>query len=388
MPTPIIRDSINGREVIALGTAHVSKKSIEDVKRLIKKEKPKIIAVELCKSRYNALQDPNRWKNMDIVQVIKEKKIYLLMSSMILSAFQRKFGGATRIRPGEEILTAIEISKREKLQLELVDRDIQITLKRVWQGVGYFGKTLLISELLASLVLTETLDSKQIEKMKEKDALDEILKSLPSKYNRIKRVLVDERDQYLAQKIRNALKKLKGNEKLLAIVGAGHLKGIQENLTKNISLKDLETVKKKSKILATVRFLIPVVFILILFFYFTGINDPQKIYENWIAWSIIKALCSGFFTVLMLAHPLAILSAIITAPISNFNPVFKPGWMAALLEAKFRKPKVVDFENFAQDISSFKGFFKNKVSRVFVLFTLPQVGSSIGTGIALWYIAQ
>ena len=388
MPTPIIKDSINERKLIVLGTAHISKESIEDVKRLIKKEKPNMIAVELCKSRYDVLHNSGRWKDLDIIQVIKEKKIYLLMSSMILSAFQKKIGKTTGIKPGEELLTAIKISKREKLRLELVDRDIQITLKRAWQKVGYFGKTLLISELLASLVFSEPPDSKQIEKMKEKDILDGIFKNLPPKYYKIKEVLVDERDQYLAQKIKSALRKLKKNEKLLAIVGAGHLKGIQENLTQNISLKELETTKKKPRSLEVIKFLTPIIIILGLFFYFTGIDDPQKIYRNWIAWSVIKALCSGFFTILMLAHPLAILFAFIAAPISNFNPIFKPGWVAAFLEAKFRKPKVIDFENFAQDISSFKGFFKNKVSRIFTLLTLPQVGSSIGTGIALWYIAQ
>ena len=286
------------------------------------------------------------------------------------------------------MLAAIEISKRNKLRLELIDRDIQITLKRAWQEVGYFGKILLISELLTSLIFVESLSSPQIEKMKKKDILDEIFKNLPPKYAKIKKVLLDERDEYLAQKIKNALKKLGKHGKLLAIVGAGHLRGIQNNLKNQILLKELENVRQKSKLMGSIKFLIPVIIILGLFFYFTGFDDPEKIYQNWIAWSIIKAVSSGFFAILVLAHPLAILSSLIFAPISNFNPVLKPGWLAAFFEAKFRKPKVIDFENFAQDLSSFKGFFKNKVSRIFILLILPQLGSSIGTGIALWYIAR
>ena len=388
MPTPTIKIKINEKKVVILGTAHVSKKSIQDVERLIKTEKPDIVAIELCKSRYKNLQNANRWKNLDILEVIKKKKIYLLMSSMILSAFQKKIGISAGVKPGGEMLTAIEISKRNKLHLELIDRDIQITLKRAWQEVGYFGKTLLVSELLTSLIFVESLSSPQIEKMKKKDILDEIFKNLPPKYNKIKKVLLDERDEYLAQKIKNALKKLKKHEKLLAIVGAGHLKGIQNNLKNQISLKKLEEVRQRSRLMGSIKFFIPVVIILSLFFYFTGFDDPEKIYQNWIAWSIIKALSSGFFTILVLAHPVAILSALIFAPISNFNPVLKPGWSAAFFEAKFRRPRVIDFENFAQDISSFKGFLKNKVSRIFILLILPQLGSSIGTGLAFWYIAR
>ena len=388
MPTPIIKTNINEKQVVILGTAHVSKKSIQDVERLIETEKPNIVAIELCRSRYKNLQNANRWKNLDILEVIKKKKIYLLMSSMILSAFQKKLGGSAGIKPGGEMLTAIEISKKHRLRLELIDRDIQITLKRAWQEVGYFGKILLISELFTALIFVEALSSRQIEKMKKKDILDEVFKNLPPKYNKIKKVLLEERDEYLAQKIKNALKKLRKNEKLLAIVGAGHLKGIQDNLKNQVSLKELESVRQRSRLMATIKFLIPVILILSLFFYFTGFDDPEKIYQNWIAWSIIKAISSGFFTIVVLAHPLAILSALVCAPISNFNPVLKPGWWAAFFEAKFRRPRVIDFENFAQDISSFRGFLKNKVSRVFILLILPQIGSSIGTGIALWYIAQ
>ena len=384
---PSTKTKINGREVVLLGTAHVSQKSVEDVENAIKKEKPNVVAVELCQTRYNAIQDPERWRNLDIVKVIRDRKLYLLMSSMILSAFQKKIGDHTEVKPGQEMLTALELAKEKKISLKLVDRDVQITLKRAWQTGGYFTKTMLISELLTSLIFTPPTSSEEIEKMKQEDILDTIFKEFPVRYEKIKDVIITERDQYIAQKIKDAVRKMAKNERLVAIIGAGHLKGVQKHLKKNTDIKKLEKVKETSRLVSTIKFFLPIILIASIFLYFTGLDDPQKILHAWTAWVLIKSLSSGMGALLMLAHPWALLAAMLVAPISNFNPVLKPGWVAALLEAKFRKPKVADFENFASDTSTFKGFFRNKVSRIFGTFTLPQLGSSIGTGIALWYIS-
>ncbi len=386
---PVTKIQIKDKKVILLGTAHVSEQSIKDVQNIIEKEQPNTVGVELCEARYKAIQDSKRWKNLDIIKVIKEKKLYLLMSNMILSAFQKKIGENTKIKPGEEMIKAIKLTKKNKLNLELVDRDIQVTLKRAWGSGGYWTKAMLISEFISSLMFTLSTSSKDIEEMKKEDMLDAVFKNLPMRYIKIKDVIITERDQYIAQKIKNIISKVDKNKKIVIIVGAGHLKGIQKYLKsdEHIDITKLEEVKQVSKIVLFAKFLIPILVITSLFLYFTGIENPQKIIHAWIAWSIIKSFCSGIFALVMLAHPLAILTAMLTAPISNFNPVLKPGWVAALFEAKFRKPKVSDFENFANDTSTLKGFFNNKVSRIFGIFMLPQLGSSLGTALALWYIA-
>ncbi len=384
----VLRKKIKGKEIIILGTAHVSEKSVQDVENLIHNEKPDVISVELCQTRYQNIKRKNQWVHLDIIQIIKQKKIFLLMSSLILAAFQKKIGNIAKVRPGEEMFKAIQLASKTKTKLELVDRDVQITLKRVWQNAGYWGKLMMFSELLTSLLVSIKTDVDEIEKMKKGDVVDQVFQNLPYQYNLIKRVIIEERDQYIAHKIKEASAKMPPKSKMVIILGAGHLKGVHEALKEEVDIQKLEHLKKSSKFISTIRFFTPIILIMGIFFYFTGIDDPQKIYQSWIAWCLIKASCSGSMALLLLAHPLSILAAAIVAPISNFNPILKPGWMAALVEAKFRKPKVIDFENFSNDVSTFKGVIKNKVSRIFSIFILPQLGSSLGTAIALWYIAH
>lgn len=386
---PSFTAEYNNSIIFILGTAHVSRQSVEDVQSLIEKEKPDLVCVELCQSRYDAHKDPDRWKKLDIVQVIKQKKVYLLMSSIILSAFQKKMGELTETNPGEEILTAIELAEDKNIPLELIDRDVQITLKRAWQGIGYFRKMFIVSELIASLIVKpEETTRDEIENLKKKDMLEDMFSNLPKRYNHVTKIIIEERDIYLAEKIKKAVEKNPDARRVVAVVGAGHLPGIEKYIDEENDHTRLETLKKKSAFWGAVKFFLPIFIIMGLVYAFTDTSNTDAILNNLIAWIVIKASISGLFALIFLAHPLAILAAAATAPISNFNPVLKPGWVAALIEAKFHKPSVEDFENIADDSSSFKGFFKNKVIRIFNIFTFPQIGSSIATGLALWYMSQ
>ena len=386
---PVYRNIINDREIILLGTAHVSKESVDDVVALIQKEKPKSVAVELCETRFKAIQDKERWKNLDIVQVIKEKKIFLLMSTLILSAFQKRMGDLTHVKPGEEMLVAIETAKQKKISISLIDRDAQITLKRAWQKAGFFGRTALMSELVGTLFVSHKPTSEEIESLKQGDMIDQVFQNLPYRYNIIKKVIIDERDQYLAQKIKNDIINLPKKAKMIAVVGAGHVEGIKKYLNQNesINLLELEEIKKPSKLFSVLQFFAPIVLITVFFFYYGGFH-MQEISHNILTWCIIKSLFSGIAALFFLPHPLTVISAALVAPISNFNPILKPGWVAALVEAKFHKPKVSDFESFANDTENFAGIYKNKVSRIFGLLLLPQLASSLATAVALWYIAK
>jgi len=375
-------------KVIVLGTAHISPESVRDVQVSFLKDKPDLVCVELCDARYKSIVDKNRWQKLDIVQVIKQKKMYLLMSNLILSSFQKKIGETTKVKPGEEILTGIALAQKNNIPFALVDRDVQITLRRAWQSTGYFSKVFLISELAASLIVSPETSAEQIEEMKSKDILEGLFENLPARYNKIKQILITERDKYLSQKIKDAVKEYPKSKTALAIVGAGHLAGIKKYLDKEIDIKPLEYVQPKSKFWAALKFFTPIFIIMFLFYFFSNTNSTEDILKNILAWTVIKSACAGFFTLVLWAHPLSILAAAATAPISNFNPVLKPGWVAALIEAKFHKPTVSDFENITEDTSHFKTFFKNKVIKIFGVFFLPQLGSSIGTGLALWYIAN
>jgi pheromone shutdown-related protein TraB len=322
----------------------------------------------------NSILDPDVWKKQDIFKVFKERKMYLLLSSLILSSFQKKLGKGD-IKPGDELRKAITEGQRVGANVIPIDREVQITLKRSWGQVGFFSKTYLSSALLTSLLVKEEVTPEKIEEMKSEDALKDIFTNLPSRFNEVKKVIIDERDTYLAQNIRNAAK---NSKKLLAVVGAGHLQGIMENIHKDQDIASLDEIKQ-SKFWDKAKLFILPGFILSLFaliFYKFGALEGTKFVQNWV---IVKGSLAALGAAIALAHPVSIVLAFLAAPIGNFNPIIKPGWLAALSESFLRKPLVEDFERIAEDSEHWKGYWKNRVIRTFLVLLLPQVGSSLGT---------
>ena len=372
---PIRRTRLGNCDVVILGTAHISQASVESVEALIDQEKPDTVCVELCNSRMRSIKDPEYWKKLDIFTVFKERKMYLLLSSLILSSFQKKLGFG-KMKPGDEMRKAIEISERDNLKLIPVDREIQTTLKRAWGNVGFFSKSYLISALVASLLVKEEVTEEKIEAMKTDDALKEIFSQLPGRFDQVKRIIIDERDEYLAEKIRRSA--MDGSKKVVAVVGAGHLEGIMKYIGDSRDLVPLElmpvsTWKDKLSI-----FVLPVILVgmAALTFYTSGMQATVELVTSWF---IVKSSLSALGALIALAHPLSILLAALAAPFGNFNPIIKPGWLAALSESYLRKPLVEDFERIAEDSEHFTGYWKNRVIRIFLVLLLPQIGSSIGT---------
>ncbi|MDH5656563.1 MAG: TraB domain-containing protein, partial [Spirochaetia bacterium] len=230
---PLSKLKLNGSDVWILGTAHVSPESVQDVKDIYKTLKPDVVCVELCASRYDAMRDPDRWRKLDLTRVIKEKKLGLLASSLILSSFQKKIGKTTGVQPGQEMLTACDLAEKDSKELVLADRDVRTTLLRAWRQVGFFSKMWLSSALFSSLLVREEIPPEEIERMKKEDVLSDLFSALPSRYRFVKEIIVDERDQFLAGKIKESVLSLTGKNKkkkakVFAVVGAGHLAGIEE----------------------------------------------------------------------------------------------------------------------------------------------------------------
>jgi len=372
---PIRRTRLGDCDVVILGTAHISQASVESVEALIDQEKPDTVCVELCNSRMRSIKDPEYWKKLDIFTVFKERKMYLLLSSLILSSFQKKLGFG-KMKPGDEMRKAIEISERDNLKLIPVDREIQTTLKRAWGNVGLFSKSYLISALAASLLVKEEVTEEKIEAMKTDDALKEIFSQLPGRFDQVKRIIIDERDEYLAEKIRRSA--LDGSKKLVAVVGAGHLEGIMKYIGDTRDLVPLELLPVSNWRDKLSIFILPglLVAMAALTFYTSGMQATVELVTSWF---IVKSSLSALGAIIALAHPLSILLAALAAPFGNFNPIIKPGWLAALSESYLRKPLVEDFEKIAEDSEHFAGYWKNRVIRIFLVLLLPQVGSSIGT---------
>lgn len=376
---PVRRIKINNSEIIILGTAHISQKSVEAVHDIIEKEKPDTVCVELCNSRMASIQDAEHWKKLDIFKVFKERKMYLLLASLILSSFQKKLGKGM-IKPGDELRAAMDDGKKIGAKVVPVDREIQTTLKRSWGNVGFFSKMYLLSALITSLLVKEEVTPEKIEELKSDDALKDLFSQLPPRYNSIKEVIIDERDKYLAENIR---RQAKDQKKVFAVVGAGHLEGIMKHITEDQNIDHLDVIPVAG-LWSKLQIAILPVFILVLMaatFYFSGVAAGTDLLVQWI---IIKGTLAALGALVALAHPVSIILAFIAAPIGNFNPIIKPGWLAALTEIWMKKPLVEDFERIADDSEHFTGFWKNRVLKIFLVLLLPQIGSSIGTFLVTW----
>lgn len=377
-------------EIILLGTAHVSRESVEDVSRAVGKEKPDAVLIELDEGRARNLQDPDHWKRMDIVQVIKSGKIYLLFSSILLSIFQKKMGDRLTSAPGDEFRRAIEISSKKKIAHHFIDREIRITLKRAWQSVGLWGKLRLMSELLASLFVSEKMEKDDIENLKEKDALQSVLDSLPASFRKIREIIIDERDQYMAQKVRDLTLHAEHKPKrALVVIGAGHLRGLEEALQNEHDMAKLTHVKPPQLWKTITAFLAPILIIAGILTYFTVTGSKKiDVAETLKTWIIIKCSVTAVMTAIWSPHLLAWLGAVVVSPVSTFLPIIKSGWVAALFEAIFRKPEVTDFESMAEATTRFKTFYRNRIFRIFAIFFLGQFSSFIGYWVFIWYVQR
>ena len=374
---PFLRMNYKGKNILILGTAHVSQKSVDDVENYIQKFKPHVVAVELCQTRYNSIRDKERWKNLNLVEVIKARKLYMLMASLILSSFQKKMGEQQHVAPGAEMVKAIDLAEQYGLSLALVDRDVQITLRRAWQSMGFFKKMVIISELVTGLTTKADIEDEDLEQMKQKDVLDELFEKLPSRYSNVKEIIITERDKYLAEKIKRTADQNPRAKEIFAVVGAGHLKGIKKFFYSTTFLDELETLKPKKKWVTYLKAGVPLAAILALFSIFRP--SWPKVKEILELWIILKCSFAAAVSLILWLHPLSALAAIVTAPISNFNPILKTGWVAAFLEAKFKTPKVEDFEMIAEDSKTFLGFFRNKVLHIFLTFFLLQTASFLAS---------
>ncbi len=225
MAQEMTRLAVEGREIVLLGTAHVSRESVEEVRRVINEEKPDRVCVELDEGRHTSMSQGNSWQNLNVGKVIREGKGFLLMANLVLASFQRRLGKDLGVKPGEEMLAAIQVSQELGIPYSLCDRNIQVTLRRAWGRTRLWGKMKMLSAMLASVFTNEKLTPEDIEKLKQKDVLQSMMEELADYLPAAKAVLIDERDIYLAARIFQA----EGN-KVVAVVGAGHINGIASHI--------------------------------------------------------------------------------------------------------------------------------------------------------------
>lgn len=365
-----------------LGTAHISHQSVIEVEQAIEKYKPDSVCVELCNTRYQNLSNNSSWKELDIFKVVKEKKSGFLLANLLLSSFQKKMGEQLNIKAGSEMIKTIEICQKKNIPFNLIDREINITIKRVWNSISLWEKVKLLSQLVTSLFFIPKIDKEKVEELKEKDTLSSLIEELAKDFPRIKKVLIDERDIYLASKATKSQGK-----KILVVIGIGHQAGIKKNLGASPDLQELEKIPPKKILLARIiTWGIPTI-IFGLFGYGILTLDKSvslKLLWNWFLVNSIPAFIGAWIAK---AHWWTRVCAFVVAPFTSVNPAISAGWVAGLVETYFNKPKVKDFENLSNDITSWKGLRKNLVSRILLVVVLTNLGSAIGTFVGIPLLA-
>lgn len=376
--------------IILIGTAHISQDSVNEVRSAIETYKPDIVAVELDTRRYDALTKKDQWENTPITSLIKSNNAYFLLAQTFLSSIQRRLGEEYGVEPGSEMIAAIQEAEKHNLKVALVDRDITITLKRAWRKMGFREKFRLMWEFLKAIVGydKEDLDELDLKELMKQDVISSMMAEFSEMAPSTATVLIHERDEYIAKKI------LEESEKgtVVAVVGAGHLKGIQQHLEKGdvmVDLKELEKIPKKRRvsIVKVVEIAIPVIFFAVIgwLLYTRGGAAWSQIGNIFLWWFLIHGGLSALGAAIARGHPLSILTAFVAAPFTSLEPFFAPGWFAGLVEIKFRKPVIKDFQQLSK-IDSMRDFYNNKVVRLLMLVALANLGSIIGTVVAIPWI--
>lgn len=381
---------LDGIELTLLGTAHVSKASANQVRKLIQTGGYDTVAVELCRSRFNALMDPKSLSQMDLFSVIRQKRVYMVVASLALSAYQQRLADQFGIEPGAEQRTALRMAKEHELSVMLIDREIGITLKRISANLGWWKRYSLFAGLFAAMLTSNDVTEDEIERLKEGDVLETTFAEFAADREDLYIPLITERDRYMAAKLRREAARL-GAKRILVVVGVGHLKGIAEDLQRVCSdpdavLTELEVIPPPSKWPTIVAWII-LGFILAGFVY-GFVMGPEIGLALLTTWVLVTGSLSALGTLLAAGHPLTIATAFLAAPLTTLNPTVGAGMITSAVELYLRKPSVGDFSRLRADVATWSGWWRNRVSRVLLVFLFSSLGAGIGAYVAGFRIVQ
>jgi pheromone shutdown-related protein TraB len=380
---PIERVQRDGVEYVMLGTAHVSRNSVDAVEALLAHEHFDAVAVELCDSRAQSMRDPEAFKQMDLFKVIRQGKAGMVAASLVLSTFQKRLADQSGIQPGAEMKAAMDGADQRGLPLWLIDREVGTTLKRAWHSVGFWQRFGLLGGLLASVFEREEIEQGEIEKLKQGDLLESAFSEFASESQPLYNSLIGERDAFMAARLRQETARSATDEprRVLVVIGAGHLKGLSGLLQEQqndpaATIAELAATPPKArwpKWLAVA--LVLLVFAAIAYAFHRNAALGTQALTAWVlftgGFAALGALAAG-------GHPLSILAAFIAAPIKPFRPGIPAGGISAMAEAWVRRPRVVDFDTLRDDIVHWSGWWKNRVARTLLNFFLVSLGTIIG----------
>jgi pheromone shutdown-related protein TraB len=376
-----------------VGTAHVSQRSVDEVREVIAQVRPDVVCVELDAARHEALTKANAFRDLDVFKVVREGRTLYLLAHLALASYQRRIGASLGIKPGAELLAAVAAATAAGIPVELIDRDINVTLKRTWRNLGLWKRSMLLSSLVVGVEPGGNRDDKQgpaepitertIEDLKEPKALSEMLSELARLVPEIKAPLIDERDQYLASKLADAGA---GRRTVVAVVGAAHVPGIQARFGTPIDRAALERVPPPSLVWRAIKWLVPIVFLAALIWGWRR-SETTTLAQMMLAWILPTSIGAGACTLLAGGSILSVVSAVLVSPIAAIHPLLGTGMVVGVVEAWRRRPSVADCERLPEELQSFRGFWRNPVTRILLIAVASGIGTAVGFWVGVGWVA-
>ncbi len=400
VPSPPASDALHGQPVVEierdgvhytlLGTAHVSRASVDAVEALIAGREFDAVAVELCDSRFEAMRHPERLSQLDLFRVIREGKVGLVAANLALSAYQRRLAEQLGIEPGAELKAAVDRAEERGLAVWKIDREVSVTLRRTYAAVGWWDRLKIMSGLMASVLVDEKVDEQEIERLKRGDILESTFSEFARRSESLYRALIAERDRFMAARLREQAER-DGARRVLAVVGAGHLAGLAEQLGSDRT-PPLQVQQAVSVVPPPGRWglWLTVVLSAIVFGGFAwGFSQSSQLgFDLIVNWVLTTGLLGALGCLLAGGHALSIVAAFIASPLTPLHPALASGTVSALVEVTMRRPTVADFARLREDVGSLSGWWRNRVARVLLNFFLTSFGTAIGVYLAGWRMLE
>ena len=365
---------MDGRRFVLVGTAHVSRESAALVRQVIEAESPDAVCIELDAQRHRALTQGPDWASLDLRQLIRTRQLPTFVLHLLLGTYQKRLGMDLGVTPGVELLEAARVAEERGIPVELADRSVRVTILRAWRSLGWWRKNKLVAAILAGVFSDQKLSEDDLRELRRQDVLTEMIRELAEEMPELKGALIDERDLYLAEKIRRT-----PGQRIVAVVGAGHAQGVARLLGEGrpVDLEPLDQVPAGSPVWKYVGWLIPASIIAV-FATLAWTRGPEVAGENLKMWALATGIPCGLGAIAALAHPLTILTAFVVAPITTLHPLLGAGHVTALVQAWVQPPRVRDFQTVSDDLGRASAWWRNRLLRVVLAFVLPSLGAMAG----------
>ena len=364
-----------GRTFLLVGTAHISQESAELVRQVISREQPDCVCVELDAQRFAALSAGTRWEDLDLKEVIRKRQLSPLLANLILSSYQKRLGGQLGVTPGTELLEATKAADEQEIPVTLCDRAVRVTMLRAWRSTSFVRKFWLLSVLISSMFDTTRISEEDLRDIRKKDVLSELLQELGAMFPALHKVLIDERDLYLAEKMRRC-----EGDRVVGVVGTAHVSGIVRALQNSspVDLDELDSVPKALPIGKWLGWAIPALIVAAI----AAVgwrHGAAAMGDSLLYWILVNAIPCAVGATLALAHPLTILAGLVAAPLTSLTPVIGAGYVTAFVQAYIAPPLVHELQTIAEDMRVPGNWWRNRLLRIFLAFILPTLGSLVGT---------